>query len=580
LTWKSVENLLLASFLLSLAAWIGFCFWFPLTDTDIWWHLASARWMVEHRSFLFVDPFCLASLGQPWTDLHWGFQLAVYTLWTIGGAWLLILVKVLCMVSMVGLVFWSQWQKRSIAYLTPVAALGAYPIRLLVDVRPLMFTLVLLALQYALVMGYFRSRQIRWLVFLLPCQCLLVNIQGLYLLGPFLVSCFAVQEWVQNRRHKGKTSWTPLMGMALVLGFMGFASPYGWKGFALPFALFGRIAPVPGNIFSAEIAENQPLLSLFRQDPYAVLPLFLGFILVLYSFDKNRRAFSLGHALIFAAFTALGVMAQRNLPIAFLGGLMAIAYNLRHIHSADQQVMPSPAATHPRPPLRITSASRSWLLGGLALAAIDGIYAPSILHAWRFELPGSLVTPFRFPENAVQFLRRNPIPGQVFNELRYGGYMDYALFPDKLTFIDGRMILRDAGFYRRFLRAVDEPEYFRDYRQTYGITHAVLPISEDKRFLPLAAWLIRSGHWSLLFCDGAGVVLASEEIRPDLALTLKHFPEDHPILIEIKRRFGSHPELLRIATGNAEEFLAMALGKPVDLDEAGEEVSGSGTKSR
>src|SRR3989338_10285503 len=84
----------LAAGLLGLGLWIPACAWFPLTDADIWWHLAAGRRMLETRAFLRSDPFCLASLGAPWVDLHWGFQLLVYGLWKLGGTAALVTAKV------------------------------------------------------------------------------------------------------------------------------------------------------------------------------------------------------------------------------------------------------------------------------------------------------------------------------------------------------------------------------------------------------------------------------------------------------------------------------------------------------
>ena len=41
----------------------AFCFWtvlFPLSSTDIWWHLAAGRRMVQTHAFLHEDPFAYA----------------------------------------------------------------------------------------------------------------------------------------------------------------------------------------------------------------------------------------------------------------------------------------------------------------------------------------------------------------------------------------------------------------------------------------------------------------------------------------------------------------------------------------
>ncbi|MGO9411034.1 MAG: hypothetical protein ACLQCB_09825, partial [Spirochaetia bacterium] len=46
-------------------------------DTDIWWHVRSGDWIMEHFKVPRLDPFTFASADRTWIDLHWGFQVAV-----------------------------------------------------------------------------------------------------------------------------------------------------------------------------------------------------------------------------------------------------------------------------------------------------------------------------------------------------------------------------------------------------------------------------------------------------------------------------------------------------------------------
>ena len=48
-----------------------------LFDTDIWWHVRSGEWILEHRRVPWLDPFTFTSSDRVWIDLHWGFQVAI-----------------------------------------------------------------------------------------------------------------------------------------------------------------------------------------------------------------------------------------------------------------------------------------------------------------------------------------------------------------------------------------------------------------------------------------------------------------------------------------------------------------------
>lgn len=526
------------------ACWAWACLWYPLTDTDIWWHLASAKLMWARGEFLRADPFCLSSLGAPWIDLHWGFQILAYAAWKAGGAAALIAAKCLAITAAFLLVLRPHLDRRTWPMLIPLAALGAYHARFHMDARPLALTLLGLGVQYAATVSHLRGGLRHPFRLLVPTQIILANLQGLYPLGAMLVTLLAAGAWLERRRLEAEATRS-LRHLGLTCAAMwaaGLATPWPLKGFLLPFSLFGRIAPQDSNVFSREIAENLPFPDLAHRDPAAALAFLAIGGCVLWTFWKARRHPAPGHALLFAAFAALGWMAQRNLPLFLLAALAAAGRNLQVSMEGGEGV----AAVRLR---------RGALAGWLAFGSICALYLPAIRAAWSYELPRGLVTPFRAPVGAVDWLEAHPVPGNIFNELRFGGYLDWRAYP-KPSFVDGRMILRTGAFYREFLGVVDHPDRFAAYRGRYGFTHALLPIAEDKRFLPLAASLAEAG-WPLLYCDGAAALLAAPEAGI-AGIDVDSVPAEHPLPAAISQRFGSNPKLRDIAARNAVEFLAAA----------------------
>ncbi len=545
-------------------AWVWACLWYPLTDTDIWWHLAAAKLMRARMEFLRVDPFCQSSLGAPWIDLHWGFQVLAYMGWKLGGAGALIAGKCAAVAGALAFALRPHFHRRTWPWLLPMAALGIYHVRFFLDVRPIALTLLGLGIQYSVTMEFLRGNLRRpWLI-LVPVQIAMANIQGLYPLGAILVSCLALGEFAARSgigaglrdagsegpvdprsASRNPIGLAPLAWTVAGLWIAGFATPYGLNGFLLPLSLLARITPLPSNVFSREIAENLPFSELLYREAASALVLMALAAFVLYTFLRARKRTSPGHLLLFLAFSILGCMAQRNLPLALLAGLMAAGRNLQVTQGSGD-------------------ARRGLAIGAGALACIAAFYGPRIHRAWDYELPGKLETPFRFPATAVDLLAAHPIPGNLFNELRYGGYLEFRLYP-KLTYVDGRMILRSAAFYRDFLEAVDTPERFTGYAAEHGLTHALLPIAEDRRFLPLAARLIADG-WALVYCDGASALLVEPAVLDSDALSpgglagmpLDSLDDHHPLWSSLRARFSGNPTLLNLARGNAVALLQAA----------------------
>src|SRR5687767_13445668 len=57
----------------------------PIRSYDFFWHLATGRWIVEHRALPATDPFAVASARVDWINGEWLFEIAQYLLYSIGG---------------------------------------------------------------------------------------------------------------------------------------------------------------------------------------------------------------------------------------------------------------------------------------------------------------------------------------------------------------------------------------------------------------------------------------------------------------------------------------------------------------
>ena len=58
---------------------------FSLRAYDLFWHLATGRWILEHRALPKTDPFRFTSDGVPWVDHEWLFQVVARGMELIGG---------------------------------------------------------------------------------------------------------------------------------------------------------------------------------------------------------------------------------------------------------------------------------------------------------------------------------------------------------------------------------------------------------------------------------------------------------------------------------------------------------------
>jgi hypothetical protein len=106
-----------------------------------------------------------------------------------------------------------------------------------------------------------------------------------------------------------------------------------------------------------------------------------------------------------------------------------------------------------------------------------------------------------FPVRAVEYLRQHPVPGSMFNNYGYGGYLVGNL-PDQRVFIDGRGDLyEDAGVFGEYLELAQlKPAAFQVLR-AHNIQSCLLDSKE-----PLAIVLGLHPDWEKRYADGVSAL--------------------------------------------------------------------------
>lgn len=485
---------------------------FPLSDTDIWWHLAAGRAMIATLSWLRSDPFCTSSLGAPWIDLHWGFQLLVFAWEHLGGEAALVALRI----ALVASALWIALRGRLGWGTAVVAVLVVFQTRTFLDLRPLLVSLVALALLWTLLEAKPSSTT---LVGAVALQVVLVNTQGLFLLAPLFSLASGIGAAIEGRRRLATTH------LALAVGLLAasLANPWGWYAFDLALKVALRIVPSAANLFSREIPENLPLHLWIGQDPSRAL--LLAWIALSAWLFRRGGAGSTGRILLLAGTGALACMAVRNLPLLGIALLLSVEPG------------------RPRFPR----------IAAVAGIAIPLVLAVPLLLERRWNDPSTPVAPFRLPSQRLLSAIGHE-PGRVFHEIRAGGWLSWKL-PDRTAcWCDTRLVLHDAAFVADYLDVLARPDRFETWSRERDFRFALLPTAEMPHASPLAAALLASPSWALVDFDGAWALFARAGGK--LRGIDWRIPEGRAVLeSSMRERLGDNPRLERIATARLHEIL-------------------------
>lgn len=420
----------------------------PASDPDMWWHLASGRWMVEHRELLRVDIFSSTMTGSPYAlGEIWG-EILLYLAY-LGGSWggVAILRAALVAVTAFAVV------RAASRFASPLVAIPLSAVAIVLSKptwtdRPQLFTLALFAILFELLLAA-RGGSRRAVVASVPLLFVWSGLHAGYALGIALLWLFAIAALIERRGA------VPFLAAAVVATVAVSLDPA-----ALPLT---RALDHVGSA-TRGIVEESPVDAL---SPYGAL-----FALVL---GGTLAAFLLVGAdllavVVLAPLLALALSAQRHIPFF---AIVAVPFVARSVVILVERGW-APGSAPPRAQPRILLPVALWVGAIASIATADP----------RPDLRA-------YPAAALPALRAST--GVVLNEYDWGGFLIWNA-PERPVFIDGRLFpfLADdvLGGYRRAIHVLPG---WRGVLDRWSVTQALLaPDRSLTQALQDDGWIVRA----------------------------------------------------------------------------------------
>lgn len=202
------------------------------SDGDVSWHVASGRWILDHRMVPASDPFSFTMPGHPWVAQEWlSDVLSAVVMQAFGNAGLSMLVSVALalLVLIVGFEVrrWASPVQLALSLLTLVTLLLSFTLA-----RPHVFAWPLLAGWMVLLMRA-RERHCPPRLWMVGLMVFWANFHASYIFGLLLTGFFALEALiVEGDKRRAFLGWL-LFGM-LCLG-AALLTPHGVTGLLYPF---------------------------------------------------------------------------------------------------------------------------------------------------------------------------------------------------------------------------------------------------------------------------------------------------------------------------------------------------------
>lgn len=409
------RTLILAVIYLMPAVWILHP---AIADNDIWWHLQTGKWIVDHGTVPLTDPFSYVGEGKPWIAYSWLFEAGMYGLVTKFGETAITLYT-LVTVWLIMFVLHGIIAKRRDHFLSVCVLLASSILALsnLYSPRPWLLTILFFAITLEVVLCLREGEPSRW-IWVLPGIYILwanVHIQFIYGLGLLGLACFAPlvdryvhrYGYVQKSMVWGSENWRQLVGLTALCALATLFTPYHMR-------LYAIVVELSAQTGMWEYVQEMQAPAFRSVADWTMLGILTAALIQL----GRKGSYSSFETLLLLVASVSAFRGQRDLWFLVMSSIVVLTRKpLRKIPDYNQMI-----------------TRRGLVPTGLLVAlATLCILAYRDLSSERIQKE----TGKTYPLNAASFIERQGYGGSLYNHFNWGGYLIWRL-PHLKVSMDGR----------------------------------------------------------------------------------------------------------------------------------------------
>ncbi|MGA9039382.1 MAG: hypothetical protein WB421_02500 [Terriglobales bacterium] len=458
----------------------------PLTsaiyDPDLWWHVRDGDAIIAQHAVPHQGVFS-QYVGHPWVAYSWGFEVMASRFYHWFGLLGLVGLRSALEVLITFLLFvilrrgsgsfWQAWG---------LTAAGMWAMHHCLGLQPMLTSILMFTVEIELIVEA-RRRGNSGLLFAMPILFLVwanLHIQfiyGLFVLGLLvtagIVRLMLPKSWSASLEPVGELPFSKVIAVAGLSVLATLIGPYSWHLYAVILSYVRSSAPY------SIIIELQAL-NFRAPEHFIVLLIVVGAFFSL-GWQRSRDPFKL---LLLVACTLVAFRMERDSWFVCIPALVMISD--RKLAAQDGTV---------------TSNRHAWTF---AAATALGTILMFLLVAWDSKVNNDSLRralALYFPVRACDFVRSASLPGPIYNDLNWGGFIIWSL-PEYPVAIDGRTDLYGDEVLTRAIRVEAGS---REWRTDLDLQAARLVLLDRRD--PLAALLYHDSEFRVVYEDPLAVVL-------------------------------------------------------------------------
>lgn len=416
-------------------------------DPDMYWHIRSGDVMLDSGTFIIGDLFSHTKAGELRPHHEWLTEVltaALYRQFSDYGITLMATVF-----SMVGLAWMFRLSRGNLALKLAMVLLVSNIVTTTAMGRPQGWSLVF-SLFYV---GFILGRDKRALPWIPVIMLLWINLHGGWITGYIILGAGVVSEVLMIfLRRGGEVAWLRQLVIWSALSLLVLPiNPYGFDQVLVPLETFSLASRSYINEW------RPPNLLEFNRISYVIM-LVLTALVVL----KYYRRITLTEAFLLGGFGIWSLTTTRIvLSYTFIAPIILTPYLSEWLEQLAPRLM-----------LKEDALKRTIRLG-VPLVAVFGVLVGFLFIAGSRPERIRRIQEVNYPVGAVEFIKENFPPHELFNSDRWGGYLIYYL-PEYPVYIDTRSDLYDE-FALTYLSVIRGEDGWEEILASQGVQTVLIP---------------------------------------------------------------------------------------------------------
>ena len=494
-----------------------------LGDYDLFWQMATGRWIAQHHTVFSTDVLSYTAQGKPWI-YPIGSGLLFYAAFLIGGYSLLSWLGAIACVSVIALLL-----RRGSAACAALAIIAVPAIAARTAPRADMFTVVLFA-AFLTILWQRLGRGIGKLWLLPPLMVAWINLHLGFVSGLALVCAYPVAEAIRlldrQQRQEARERLTAAFPWLIATFFATLVNPWGWGIYR---ALLRQQAAMSVHgeritewarisLTSASVEQASSLRDPASSAEWLLLAAAVAAIIAL--FRRQWPAAALLAGTLWMSMQHVRFLALLACVVVVVGGaVLTPALNDMGMWIRDR---------------RLYAILGSGVAAALILLA--GLRSVDLVSNRYYFFSGSEISSFGgglswwFPERALAFIDRENLPPQIFHGYEDGGFLVWRLGPRYRDYVDGRAIPFGPDLFTHLQQVLQSPPdslAWQHEADVYGINTVVLSLARYSGLKYVGALLpqyCNSENWRPVYLDEVSAVFVRR--LPETKALIERFQVD------------------------------------------------------